>query len=570
MTNLQEEILRLLNLSIDGLTARELANKIRYVDKTAINHELYGELSSKCKRNEHNYRWSIIRKDSITTSCQSTIHVASQPIKQNITSTKITINPQPTIKVQQTTQKDKIQIAPTLIPEQEPSLKITISVPQKTVTIFEEPDPIIFHLTQAKIKLLRDDNLYQELLGILKQENEKIRYKVEQISKWLSIVFIALLDALLILFAILGWWKDWHLFVLFVSTCSTKSLYNNLNKLFRPKVSKLFHIDYSRIKIGAIKYVEVTQGDRENYLKYLVAEDEYKQRELQIEGQNVSFSDGEIIIHINSRKTDIRIPCAEAKKVFKDYISMVKEELPNIKVRCYSGQYLPVNLDEVVYILRVIIKTKEIEDEKIDKRRKEELQKQEEERARKAEEWRKIEAARLLKENSLRENNLLRASYINQQTIIITLKSYKSEYFSYLVDQQSKGRQIYSLQEDLTFLSSNNSTKEKAYIFTLDKSSGYYVIFENANENRATIVCEVANFDLWVDCIEKLSQYMTSSRYANKRQTLHSTHTIQGLNIRILEHNDIGSWKSQLFGRSQIVKKRIYKKYRKGYWRRWY
>ena len=178
-----------------------------------------------------------------------------------------------------------------------------------------------------------------------------------------------------------------------------------------------------------------------------------------------------------------------------------------------------------------------------------------------------VERERLARIDAIVNANpeLLSASK-NQTTIIITIKAQRSDYLNHLLYNQVSGISIIQTTECCSYATSTTDTYDKAFVFVIKNRHGKYcVVYENANDDNASIVATVEDEEKCYECMATMVNYMRSHS-VNKRETIRDTREISDFTVKSVNHNDIAQWKSNITGDS-FGRKTTRWRYRR--WIRW-
>lgn len=261
--------------------------------------------------------------------------------------------------------------------------------------------------------------------------------------------------------------------------------------------------------------------------------DELSNREFDVNWNNVLFQTGKIDIYLQERHSYIDYPCA-SHSIYEAYKKMFTSQFGDIKIRIKNGAYY-VTDESVLLIIRL-------------------LELMEEERI------------KYIEKASGSNPEILNALY-NQQTIIITIKATKSDYLNHLLKFQANEINIIKTSECCSYATSSNCYYERAFVFAIMNNSGKYcVIYENENEDKASIVATVSGEEQCYACANAMIKYMKSHN-VNKRETLRSTHRIEEFMVKSINHDDIATWKNHVTG--DYYKRLTYKYHYKRRWRKW-
>ena len=138
----------------------------------------------------------------------------------------------------------------------------------------------------------------------------------------------------------------------------------------------------------------------------------------------------------------------------------------------------------------------------------------------------------------------------HQEYLLRRLHSRKQQYIESLIKKQMRDYKLIPAMESLSH--TNSSTSEESFIFTLPCSNPLYVylVYENLNIARATIVCKVLKQE-YQYCLKTLYNHMADESYINKRQELqcHPRKLCSGMiSIKSVNHIDsIYHWSRNLF-----------------------
>ena len=138
----------------------------------------------------------------------------------------------------------------------------------------------------------------------------------------------------------------------------------------------------------------------------------------------------------------------------------------------------------------------------------------------------------------------------HQEYLLRRLHSRKQQYIESLIKKQMRDYKLIPTMESLSH--TNSSTSEESFIFTLPCSNPLYVylVYENLNIARATIVCKVLKQE-YQYCLKTLYNHMADESYINKRQELqwHPRKLCNGMiSIKSVNHIDsIYHWSRNLY-----------------------
>lgn len=390
-----------------------------------------------------------------------------------------------------------------------------------------------YHLSEDLFNLLRIEktgDIEEQYKHIKKFQKRILDKNSAKISFILTIIVIALIICILyqnkisgsIIFATLIFGS----FIIFILISAiVDSIYEN--KMSSDKESIVLHY-----------YSEIPQSDRVHYEQYNNAIITFYSTPIHISWFDIIFKDGEIDFIVKVFENQYTKKYAESKDIYDDYKKLVFLQLPKIYV-CIEDGVLTIKNEEDFYNgIRIIIGRYE------------------------------------------QDRRLVDTYQSSDQTRIRNgIQNKRSEYLEYLLDRQVKGLGVIKEKEKIIHNSSRDVIElEDAYIFTLlsKKSDNYIVVFENVNDSRASIICDVPISD-YARYIATIISFMAKERIVNRREDLHRNNNVKGYAIRHAYHNDIYAWKRMVENLSKA--KRIYVTYtrpsvtsksgRRQRWRRW-
>ncbi len=141
----------------------------------------------------------------------------------------------------------------------------------------------------------------------------------------------------------------------------------------------------------------------------------------------------------------------------------------------------------------------------------------------------------------------LRGARLDQNNIRNSLRYSKSAYLQYLFRLQSEKKYIIKTRECVHHESAVTIRYEGSYIFTLENNKYYFVIYENVNDGRSSIVCRLSKYSekRYYQVLSVLNSYM-GGKIMNKRQKLHDDNEIFGIYINVINHKDIKEWTDKI------------------------
>lgn len=390
-----------------------------------------------------------------------------------------------------------------------------------------------FHLSEEIYTILQMEqsgNIEEQYKLIKKYHKRILDKKSAEVSFILTIIITSLLICVLyqneisgsIIFGTLIFGS----FIIFILISAiVDSIYEN--KMSSDKASVVFQY-----------YSEIPQSDREHYEQYNNAIITFYSSPIQISWWDIIFKDGEIDFIVKVYENQYTKGYAESKDIYDDYKKLVFLQLPKIYVCIVDGVLTIHNEEDFYNGIRIIIGRYE------------------------------------------QDRRLVDTYQSSDQTRIRNgIQNMRSEYLEYLLDRQVNGLGVIKGKEKIIHNSSRDVIElEDAYIFTLlsKKSDNYIVVFENVNDSRASIICDVPISD-YARYIATIISFMAKERIVNRREDLHRNNNIKGYSIRHAYHNDIYAWKRMVENLSKA--KRIYVMYtrpsvtskngRKRRWRRW-
>lgn len=273
----------------------------------------------------------------------------------------------------------------------------------------------------------------------------------------------------------------------------------------------------------------------------MLARDEASHRSFPIDWEDVTFKDGAVEMILKKRKMIVRYIC-NSKSIYSMYKSALEEQFRQLEVEAKDGKYCLKNPEVLEESILIIIKHLEV----VEKERRERIA------------------------TIVNGNPEILDSLKNQTTIILSIKAQKSDYINHLFEHQAEEISIIKTSECCSYATSNTHYYEKAYVFAIRNRNGRYcVIYENENEDKASIVSTIYGEEKCYACAVAMINHMKSST-KNKRETLHKTHDISGFTVNCVKHDDIAAWKSRVTGDYYVPKTSVYRYGRKHRHRRWY
>lgn len=388
-----------------------------------------------------------------------------------------------------------------------------------------------YSLNDIRLRLLQNPKKYHELCSEVSSLVEK-KKKTREHAIWFCSIVTALVCALIAYL----YDRTTLCFVILLFSTMIPIISGALYWLFAaiiPNVS-----EPSGFQNDGWIWVRLTDTDKANYKRYTLACDEYNHVIFDINWDDVTYKDGDVEIALKSRGIVIRYSC-DSKSYYAAYKSDLLSEFGQLRAEAKDGQYIIVNPYVIEESILIIIRHLEL-----------------------------LEKQRLARINALINSNpeILEACK-NQATIIVTIKARKSDYLNHLLNHQVPGISVISTMECCAYATGTTDSYERAYVFAVMNSSGRYcVIYENANEDNASIVAKVDSEEKCYECVAAMVNYMRSHS-VNKRETLRSTHNINGFAVRSINHDDIATWKSHVTG-DYYVRNTSRRKYKRR-WRRW-
>lgn len=372
-----------------------------------------------------------------------------------------------------------------------------------------------FHLSEDIYTILRMEqsgNIEEQYELIKKYHKRILDKKSAEISFILTIIITTLLICVLyqneISGSIILGTLIFGSFVIFILISAiVDSIYEN--KMSSDKASVVLQY-----------YSEIPKSDREHYEQYNDAIITFYSTPIQISWWDIIFKDGEIDFIVKVYENQYTKGYAESKDIYDDYKKLVFLQLPKIYVCIVDGVLTIHNEEDFYNGIRIIIGRYE------------------------------------------QDRRLVDTYQSSDQTRIRNvIQNKKSEYLEYLLDRQVKGLGVIKEKEKIIHNSSRDVIElEDAYIFTLlsKKSGNYIVVFENVNDSRASIICDVPISD-YARYIATIISFMAKERIVNRREDLHRNNNVKGYAIRHAYHNDIYAWKRMVENLSKA--KRIYVTY---------
>lgn len=139
---------------------------------------------------------------------------------------------------------------------------------------------------------------------------------------------------------------------------------------------------------------------------------------------------------------------------------------------------------------------------------------------------------------------------INQDYLLRQLHARKQKYIETLIKKQSSSYKLIPAKESLAH--TNSKDEEYAFIFTIDNSLSrfVYIVYENLNIARASIVCKVEK-EYYSDCLQALYNHMSDEQRINKRQEMqwHPRKLCRGMvSLKSVNHiESIYEWSKNLY-----------------------
>ena len=374
-----------------------------------------------------------------------------------------------------------------------------------------------FHLSEEIYTILqmeKSGNIEEQYKLIKKYHKRILDKKSAEISFILTIIITSLLICVLyqneISGSIILGTLIFGSFVIFILISAiVDSIYEN--KMSSDKASVVLQY-----------YSEIPKSDREHYEQYNDAIITFYSTPIQISWWDIIFKDGEIDFIVKVYENQYTKGYAESKDIYDDYKKLVFLQLPKIYVCIVDGVLTIHNEEDFYNGIRIIIGRYE------------------------------------------QDRRLVDTYQSSDQTRIRNgIQNMRSEYLEYLLDRQVNGLGVIKEKEKIIHNSSRDVIElEDAYIFTLlsKKSDNYIVVFENVNDSRASIICDVPISD-YARYIATIISFMAKERIVNRREDLHRNNNIKGYSIRHAYHNDIYAWKRMVENLSKA--KRIYVTYTK-------
>ncbi len=112
---------------------------------------------------------------------------------------------------------------------------------------------------------------------------------------------------------------------------------------------------------------------------------------------------------------------------------------------------------------------------------------------------------------------------------------------------QSDNKDIIKTRECIHHESAVTIKYEGSYIFTLENNKYYFIVYENVNDGRSSIVCRLSKYSekRYYQALSVLNHYM-GGKTMNKRSKLHDDNEIFGIYVNIINHSDLNEWRQRI------------------------
>ena len=219
----------------------------------------------------------------------------------------------------------------------------TISV----ATPMSRPIPEEYELTPIKLRLLENPDEYNKLLKkVTEKAEQRDKENKRRLYGAVTVFFLVILALMACVIEKDNWLYCFLCLLAVGFILLPRLIFLLANKLFDVVVVK--GIDYfTTYEEDGWTWVRLTDNDRNNYLRYILACDEYSHTIFIIDWNDISFLDGSIVIALKNRSQTIRYTC-KSKSCFSTYKSELQSQFGQVKVEARDGQYCLYNPQIIV------------------------------------------------------------------------------------------------------------------------------------------------------------------------------------------------------------------------------